>query len=362
MMLAFTTNNRILRIMVCVLAISLLAAGCAAQTTASVSTAITTAESKPTATTIRHETEPTATTTAAPTTFETEPVATKPPIVEPAEYITITTPAKNADGLVFQPLDISKGYKVDLNKDGVPEKISFVTSTEEFSDCYYIIINDQYTAIGSEENYDASWPVIADLDIKDDVYDLIYFQPWEEYWSTLVYYFDGEKLNYRGDIFGDIMLYDVENDLKPVALRDGFLDGQGNIITFDFSTLSFNINYDKNMRIAPNGLIEVISVQGFRRIYNYDWVANQKSYNFEMTLKMDLPLYTSPSAAKTSLTAQAGDSIQFIQCDDTWYQLRTQTGQLGWFRMEIGGNYEVIVGHQTYSPTEVFEGISTYDS
>ncbi len=332
--------------MACVLAISLLAAGCAAQTTAS----------EPSATTTRPESQPNATTTTVPTIFETEPVETKPPIVEPSEYITITTPAKNDDGLVFQPLDPSNGYKIDLNKDGVLEKISFVAPTEEFSDYYFLVLNDQYAEFGDEDDWGSSWPVIVDLDVKDEDYDLIYYHGQAEFWSTNFYYYHAGKLVFRGRIFDDFMIYEDYIYLKPIALFTGKIDGQGNIISVGTNNLCENANFDVDWKVAPNGLIEVIRSKGYQRLYSV-WGIDQKVYGVPVTLKIDLPLYSDPTDAMTKLLAKAGEDAQIIQADDIWFQIRTQHDQLGWFRLENDVQYSVLVGYQAQYTSDVFEGL-----
>jgi uncharacterized protein YgiM (DUF1202 family) len=71
-------------------------------------------------------------------------------------------------------------------------------------------------------------------------------------------------------------------------------------------------------------------------------------------MKVDLPLFSKPDAASAhSATAQAGESARVVKSDGhTWSQLRTQSGELGWYRMQ--GQY-IQIGAKSYTTSDVFE-------
>lgn len=279
-----------------------------------------------------------------------------PIIPEPREVVEISKPAVNAEGFVFQPLSIKKRYLIDLNSDGIKEKVEVAPDEkqEEYCVTYNLIINNVKTCLFSQsDDWSQTWLVLTDLDKNDSYLDLLHIGGTFDWIRTSFYYFNGKQTVARGEIWDcffkcvDInSVVDYLDQHKPVSLLTQKLNGCGQLIQdVPGSVLCDDWTYKQTWVIGKDGMLNSNPQTGYIPIAHSP-----------VKLKMDLPLYSSPAVETVSFVVPKGEYVTLIKTDNKkWIEIKTQKGKIGWFQVE--DVYNVIIGSTKYFSPEVFDGI-----
>ncbi|NLK88623.1 MAG: hypothetical protein GX276_00565 [Clostridiaceae bacterium] len=324
-------------------------AGCLVRRTAPADTTAPDSSKTTTATGGRPtETEPAPSSDPLPTsTAEISPSATEPTTAEP----------EPAPDIFFQPLPAGQALLIDMNNDGIDEKLMY----DVFNDySFTLLVNDVAT---QPEGYDFldGWFFLVDLDRNDGHLDLAIQElgPSADY-MVFFYTFDGGQLVFRGLVPGTICdPYAEEIGSQEYGLGTIRLDGEGGLVAFARGAVLHSWYYDEPWQLVDGNLERI--PQSWIPIHGYDPETDSILPELPVELKLNLPLYASPSASTTTLIARAGETASIIRTDNLkWVELRTQSGETGWFR--LGSNpYFVVAGDREYFSEEVFDGLWFFD-
>ena len=327
------------------LAIALILAICLAATACLNNTTTQTA----TTTTTTTQNETTITTTTTTTNESTDPNESTESTTEATEEPVV---------IYYQALPAEEMYKVDLNNDGEIDRVTY-TVTNDYS--FQLIVNSHIAGEIGENFLESAW-FLTDLDIHDDYLDLAIQElgPSDDPFVCF-YYLKENQLVYRGKVPGSICdPYSETLESDPYGLGTIELDGLGGLNARARGDVMFTWFYSQPWVLDSAGQLMQIE-QDYIYLTGYDADAHLISDEYEITMKLDLPLVLEPGDTTASLVARSGETGYLVKTDNKkWVQMRTESGELGWF--ELGDNaYSVIVGASEYFSEEVFAGLDFAD-
>ncbi len=301
------------------------------------------------------------------TTQTTAPSPSPLPTPVPTDEFVIESPATDSSGRPYQLLSVTNPYQVDLNNDGKKESISLDFRQNPAVDwayqCYVLFVNGEVAAVLSDEHPTV---VLIDLDTADGHLDLLieYQRHGDQYYSE-IYFYDGLKLINRGTLIDSFLTWPGRNDEQPGSQPSGLIAAkfpeQGILIEYSYGEYGNRLNeywfYEQPWIIAPNGLFESVPLDDYLPMLCLDEATGARLHYLPATLIIDLPLYADPSAAQTSITAAAGESVRLIRTDNLqWFELQRPNGQRGWFRTDYFGGYNILSNGDVIDRDDVFEG------
>jgi hypothetical protein len=271
----------------------------------------------------------------------------------PESPVDITRPTANQDGIVYLPLPARQLSRIDLNGDGDPETVQFIYDNQEGGK---LMINQEAKADYWGEWVVADWFFLVDLDVTDPYLDIAVqdLGSSNDEFVTFFYY-DGKDLVKRGTVAGMLCDCYLENfEEQPFGKGSIGLDGHGGIIAHARGLVIHTWFFDQPWHIGSTGLLEEIPQDYY------------SMHDAPITLLMDLPLYSDPGAAETSIIAKTGEKGILIKTDmRQWVQIRTQSGKLGWFQLDQSqtGKFRdrILIKSESYEAGAVFDGLSNAD-
>jgi hypothetical protein len=219
---------------------------------------------------------------------------------------------------------------VDLNNDGVLEKINVVSNKNKTSEYGEYLLKINNSVIKLENIEDETYVNIVDIDRKDTYKEIaVMARLGNDCTDTVFYAFDGKKIIKIGELGAS----DSETNT----------DGNGIVTTHQEFSLLTLWHYEEDYSLKPNMTLEPIG----KKYY--------ETTDRIMTLKLKLPMkvYKSPNS-KDFFIIKKGEQVKLIGSDDKkWCYIKNSKGQIGCF--------EVISVSEIKSlkkpAEEVFEGI-----
>ncbi|MGI6326374.1 MAG: hypothetical protein ACOX1U_05325 [Saccharofermentanales bacterium] len=315
----------------------------------------------PAVTTASDDSTQPAVTSSLPT--ETEPAPSSDPLststteTSSPDTETTATEPEPVPEIFFQPLPAGQTHYIDLNNDGIDEKLMY----DVFNDYSFTLLVNDVATQPEGNNFLDGWFFLVDLDRNDEHFDLAIQElgPSADYMVSF-YTFDGEKLVCRGLVPGTICDPYVDDvGSQEYGLGTIRLDGEGGLIAFARGAVLHSWYYDEPWKLVGGNLERIH--QSFIPMHGYDPETESILPELPVELKLNLPLYASPSASTATLMARAGEAASIVRTDNLeWVELRIQSGETGWFR--LGSNpYSVVVGDREYFSEEVFDGLWFFD-
>ena len=308
-------------------------------------------------TTAESTSQPTATTATSGTTTVTTATTTTIATISPTTTVTTTKAAVPADDFNYRALTANKAHSIDLNGDKVPESISYTSKGDNYAQ---LTLNGQVTQ-ASGDAFLTGWFFLIDLDARDAYLDVAIQEvgPSNDEWVTFWFY-DGSKLIQRGKIYG--MICDPNSQsIGQDAFSLGTIrpDGLGGLVTRARGIILHTWFFDEPWVIGSDQSLKRVD-QAYYAMVGYDEITNKQLPETPVKMLVDLPLLDKPGSELVVATAKTGQSASLVQTDDReWVQLRTQAGQLGWFK--VIDYFQIKIGSKLYNSFEIFDGLSFAD-
>jgi len=264
----------------------------------------------------------------------------------------ISLPTDNDSVFVYQTIDLDVVTLVDLNSDGINEKISALPTSS--STKFDIQVNDVTVF---EDFYFSNQIYLANLDINDSYIDLAFLNYGELICYYNFYYFNGEALIARGSVTARIIEgMDVHEETQIGSIN---FDGHGGFSAQARSKALCSWMLTENWQLDSNGKLHV--VPEYYSLVNYGYSGPEVGEP-QVTLLMDLPLYADPNATEITLTANKGTKVKLVQSDNKeWVQVRLANDDLAWFKLYTyeGENFASFIEIDTeiYYVGNVFDGL-----
>ena len=319
------------------------------QTTA---TATSLTSTTPTTQTTAESTQETGTSASSEsTTSETTPEPTGETTAPSTGETTV--PTANEIEINYQPLPATATHLFDLNSDGTDDSITYSIA----GDFDFTLTVNGIPSYGEGEFFLKDWFFVIDLDEDDPYMDIAVQElgPSSDFQVSL-YYFDGAKLVLRGKVQGlicDIFSETIESD--PFGSGTVQVDGRGGVISMTRGMILHTWFFDEPWQIGSDGLLYKVP-RNYYPMYRDDPVTGERIPEFEVIMLMDLELVASPNSNDVVATAMAGQTATLVQTDDVaWVQMRTQSGDLGWFYVE--DYFNIPIGGTSYFASDVMDGL-----
>lgn len=225
----------------------------------------------------------------------------------------------------------NKLYSIDLNSDGVAEKIKYsLINTKDTSYKYKIYINGKIAYTKKLECSYNPGLYIADFDKKDGVKDLWAFS-WGES-DDIIY---SSHLQYKNHTVKKICDFDYKEIGKAFNIRSGILhstDGKGHFsVCFDRSFYVDNLignHYDIVPFTYKNGKDKLQNVS----TYKIKSIINKNNI---LTLKEEISFLSKPKIPSSiSMKLKRGKKVKptkiYYKKDQLFVQFKSDSGQTGW--------------------------------
>lgn len=260
--------------------------------------------------------------------------------------------------IYFHPLPARETLLIDLNDDGYSETILY----DSYNSYSFVFLFDGAATQFEGENFLDGWFFLVDLDSNDSFLDLAVQElgPSDDF-QVSFFYFDGSRLIKRGTVPGTICDPFAANiGAQAYGLGSIRLDGFGGLIAEARGAVLHTWFYDEPWVLDSRGQLQIIP-QTYVPMTGLDPLTGLQVAETPVVMKINLPLYPQPSVTSASLIARTGENASLVRTDNSrWVELRTQSGETGWFR--LGANpYSVQVGASEYFSEEVFSGLTFAD-
>jgi hypothetical protein len=214
---------------------------------------------------------------------------------------------------------------VDLNSDGVKEKITYKPDKSQ------LLINSKAITF----NFDAPAKsfAIADIDTKDKFKEVLLsdYGPSSDY-RTEYYYWDGSNIIKMGET----------EDMFESGLG---INGSGRIIAETRGKILQTWFFNKTFKLSSQHKVTEV----LQDLY---------TTNSDVSLKMQLKLYKNKGDASPSIVVNKGEKIKIIGTDDkAWCLLKTASGTQGWIAVYNNST----IRNNGLEASDVFEGLCYAD-
>jgi hypothetical protein len=214
---------------------------------------------------------------------------------------------------------------VDLNSDGVKEKITYKPDKSQ------LLINSKAITF----NFDAPAKsfAIADIDTKDKFKEVLLsdYGPSSDY-RTEYYYWDGTNIIKMGET----------EDMFESGLG---INGSGRIIAETRGKILQTWFFNKTFKLSSQHKVTEV----LQDLY---------TTNSDVSLKMQLKLYKNKGDASPSIVVNKGEKIKIIGTDDkAWCLLKTANGTQGWIAVYNNST----IRNNGLEASDVFEGLCYAD-
>jgi hypothetical protein len=298
-------------------------------------------------------TEATTSATTETTTAETSASVSE---TTTAEATTASSQNTAAPSIYYSAFPANHDVKADLNDDGLKETLSY-SCPDKTS---FNLVVDGKTTQREGENFLSGWFFLIDLDSEDPYIDVAIQESGPGYDDQVTfYYFNGSSLVLRGVVPGTICAIGsptISSD--QLGTGDIRFDGHGGLIGFARGHVLQTWFYDEPWFIGED-LLLAKTPQDYYPIRGYDPDTDEELPEMPVKMKMNLPLADQPGSSEIAAIARSGQAAALVKTDDAaWVQLRTQSGVLGWFRVD---GFNVLINGTSYFSDDVFEGLTMAD-
>lgn len=235
--------------------------------------------------------------------------------------------------------------EVDLNGDGVKDKIVLKTYQDEYGydqvSQYDLFVNDQQI----NEEGESINPMfnIVDINKEDGFLEIaISEEGASSDYSTAFFRYDGEKLTNLAKIQGYYGKFpDVDDE------GDMIIDGSGTVITTTRGEILQTWFYEDRYELREND--EFVNIR--KDLYPMET---------EVTMLKDLKTVKKRDSTKEAFILKTGEKATILETDNKyWVSIRNAAGEIGWFYTQ---GYDVIYGQdQDFYGSDYFEGLSMAD-
>lgn len=218
---------------------------------------------------------------------------------------------KKGNGITLYPPD--QPQSIDLNGDGIPEKILWSPKVDENEDTgddsSVLMINDQRFEATSFQ-FDTRFG-ITDIDASDPLKEIIItdYLEGDDTDSSTIYGFDGNKFTFMGEILGNLD-YGIT------------VNGSGKFIADIYGNLLENLRLEQTYKMTDTHRIEPVP---------------QDTYltNSLVFVKQPIQLFSERDLSKPSFLLPEGAIVTLISTDaQAWCQAETSNGNKGWFSVK----------------------------
>ena len=279
-----------------------------------------------------------------------EPLIETAPSNAQAEAIAL--PSDDDQAYVYRGIDLNSIYSIDLDGDGTDEEIS-VVSTSSGNEFNFQVNN---VSVTNYLNF-IDQICLVNLDINDPYIDIVFLSYGENTSDYYFFYFDNETLINRGSLTATN--HDGYGIISDNQMGDLVLDGKGGLSVNTRSSSLCSWELTQHWQLDPSGTLTL--PPEYYSLYGYGYVGSDVGEP-EVTLLMDLPLYSDPEDTKPTSTAAKGEMIRLIQSDNAqWVQIKLENNDLAWFKLYTyeGEDYAgfIEIGSDIYATRDIFDGL-----
>jgi hypothetical protein len=251
-------------------------------------------------------------------------------------YAEVRNKYKTSASEAIQKIDIydsNKEIYVDLNGDGVEEKILYKTNVKD--SCYgntcTLFIDEQKIKLDGCSFLNSF--AIVDIDVKDNLKEIIISdEGLSSDYTSKFFYYDGNKILEMGEVGGL-----SNNGIK--------IDGFGQFSAISRANLLQTWFFDRLYKLDSNHKIVEIKKDVFNT-------------NYFVFMKKQLKVYISRDTKSDSFILEEGTVVNLVGTDNKeWCLIETKNGKKGWFALD---NYDEIRG-TNLNAREFFVGLCFAD-